>query len=85
MPPPADPGDGVRSRRSSRPSVVPLVRAQLRAHWGRALALGLGVVAATSVFTVLTGASEIGQAENIIDYLGNRPHGEVHQARAIHI
>ena len=63
MPPPADPGDGARSRRSSRPSVVPLVKAQLRAHWGRALALGLGVVAATSVFTVLTGASEVERLE----------------------
>jgi putative ABC transport system permease protein len=53
MPPPAEP------RRPMRPGVSPLVKAQLRAHWGRALALGLGVVAATSVFTVLTGASEV--------------------------
>ncbi|SEE42249.1 FtsX-like permease family protein [Jiangella alba] len=43
--------------------MAPLVRAQLRAHWGRALALGLGVVAATSVFTVLTGASEVERLE----------------------
>ncbi|PZF80773.1 ABC transporter permease [Jiangella anatolica] len=52
----AGPGDAA-------PGVGPLVRAQLRAHWGRALALGLGVVAATSVFTVLTGASEVERLE----------------------
>ncbi len=70
MPPPADPGRrGLfgRWRRGDaaggRPGVAPLVRAQLRAHWGRALALGLGVVAATSVFTVLTGASEVERLE----------------------
>lgn len=57
MPPPAD------RRRPVRPGVTPLVKAQLRAHWGRALALGLGVVAATSVFTVLTGASEVERLE----------------------
>lgn len=60
MPPPAEPRG---TRRARRPSVAPLVRAQLRAHWGRALALGLGVLAATSVFTVLTGASEIERLE----------------------
>ncbi|WP_116953455.1 ABC transporter permease [Jiangella endophytica] len=48
---------------TARPGVGPLVLAQLRAHWGRALALGLGVVAATSVFTVLTGASEVERLE----------------------
>ncbi|RIQ30902.1 FtsX-like permease family protein, partial [Jiangella rhizosphaerae] len=53
-----------RRRTASGPAGVgPLVRAQLRAHWGRALALGLGVVAATSVFTVLTGASEVERLE----------------------
>lgn len=65
-------GDGGRLRRvlgrfrgpaTARPGVGPLVFAQLRAHWGRALALGLGVVAATSVFTVLTGASEVERLE----------------------
>ncbi|SDS36265.1 FtsX-like permease family protein [Jiangella sp. DSM 45060] len=54
----------LRRRDGNGPAgVAPLVRAQLRAHWGRALALGLGVVAATSVFTVLTGASEIERLE----------------------
>ncbi|MBB5790568.1 ABC transporter permease [Jiangella mangrovi] len=62
MPPPAEPPQG-EPRRRVRPGVAPLVKAQLRAHWGRALALGLGVVAATSVFTVLTGATEVDRLE----------------------
>ncbi|WP_053205066.1 FtsX-like permease family protein [Jiangella muralis] len=69
MPPPADRALGRTLRRLRRrggngpAGVAPLVWAQLRAHWGRALALGLGVVAATSVFTVLTGASEVERLE----------------------
>ncbi|TDE01811.1 ABC transporter permease [Jiangella asiatica] len=59
--PPADPRQPRRAR--TRAGMGRLVRAELRAHWGRALALGLGVVAATTAFTVLTGASEVERLE----------------------